>query len=163
MPSNEAVTPATPKILIVDDQRSNVRLLEQTLLRAGYAGVMSTTEPREVAALHAEHRYDLILLDLQMPEMNGFQVMEELQKTRDTHPVTILVLSADSTQMPAVFEAGADSFMGKPFRLPDVVERVQLMLKAAAKAATPGAAADPPPADRPASRPPPLQQKIAIV
>ena len=92
MPSNE---PTTPKILIVDDQRSNVRLLEQTLLRAGYAGVMSTTEPREVAALHAEHRYDLILLDLQMPQMNGFQVMEALQKIKEAHPVAILVLSAE--------------------------------------------------------------------
>jgi DNA-binding response OmpR family regulator len=158
MPSSEA---ATPKILIVDDQRSNVRLLEQTLLRAGYAGVMSTTEPREVAALHAEHRYDLILLDLQMPEMNGFQVMEALQQVKEAHPVAILVLSADSTQMPAVFEGGADSFMGKPFRLPDVVERVQLMLKAAAKAAAPAAAEEP--SDHPASRPPPPRQKIAVV
>lgn len=119
-----------PRILIVDDQRSNVRLLEQTLRRAGYAEVMSTIEPREVAALHQQNHYDLILLDLQMPEMNGFQVMEQLQQTRSTNPVSILVLSADSTQLPAVLEKGADSFIGKPFRLPDVVERVQLMLKA---------------------------------
>ncbi|HEX6084977.1 MAG TPA: response regulator [Thermoanaerobaculia bacterium] len=132
MPPTE--TPAA-KILIVDDQRSNVRLLEQTLLRAGYAGVLSTTDPCTVTALHREHRFDLILLDLQMPEMNGVQVMEALQPLRTELPVAILVLSADATQMPAVFEAGADSFMGKPFRLPDVVERVQLMLKAAARAA----------------------------
>ena len=124
--------PPTEKILIVDDQRSNVRLLEQTLLRAGYAGVMSTTDPCAVTALHREHRFDLILLDLQMPEMNGFQVMEALQPLRPELPVAILVLSADATQMPAVFAAGADSFLGKPFRLPEVVERVQLMLKAAA-------------------------------
>ena len=130
-------TEATPKILIVDDQRSNVRLLEQTLLRAGYVGVMSTTSPCEVAGLHREHRYDLILLDLQMPEMNGFQVMEQLQALRAELPVAILVLSADSSQMPAVFEAGADSFMGKPFRIPEVVERVQLMLRAAARASVP--------------------------
>lgn len=135
MPSSEAM----PKILIVDDQKSNVRLLEQTLLRAGYIGVMSTTEPREVEALHREHHYSLILLDLQMPEMDGFQVMEQLQKIRAAKPVAILVLSADATQMPAVFEAGADSFMGKPFRLPDVIERVQLMLKAVPPvAAVPG-------------------------
>ena len=117
------------KILIVDDQKSNIRLLEQTLKRAGFADVVSTTEPRAVAALHQEHHFDLMLLDLQMPELNGLEVMEQLQEARRANPVSILVLSADSTQMPAVFEAGADSFLGKPFRLPDVVERVQLMLK----------------------------------
>jgi CheY-like chemotaxis protein len=127
---NQSTEALGPRILIVDDQRSNVRLLEQTLRRAGYAEVMSTVEPREVAALHQQNHYDLILLDLQMPEMNGFQVMEQLQQTRSTNPVSILVLSADSTQLPAVLEKGGDSFIGKPFRLPDVVERVQLMLKA---------------------------------
>lgn len=127
---NQSTEVLGPRILIVDDQRSNVRLLEQTLRRAGYAEVMSTIEPREVAALHQQNHYDLILLDLQMPEMNGFQVMEQLQQTRSTNPVSILVLSADSTQLPAVLEKGADSFIGKPFRLPEVVERVQLMLKA---------------------------------
>lgn len=127
---NQSTEALGPRILIVDDQRSNVRLLEQTLRRAGYAEVMSTVEPRDVAGLHEQNHYDLILLDLQMPEMNGFQVMEQLQQTRSTNPVSILVLSADSTQLPAVLEKGADSFIGKPFRLPEVVERVQLMLKA---------------------------------
>lgn len=126
LPTTEA---SAAKILIVDDQKSNIRLLEQTLKRAGYADVVSTTEPRTVAALHQEHHFDLMLLDLQMPELNGFEVMHQLQEARRANPVSILVLSADSTQMPAVFEAGADSFLGKPFRLPDVVERVQLMLK----------------------------------
>lgn len=124
-PSNEA---SDARILLVDDQSSNLRLLEQTLRRAAFTEVMSTTEPREVQALHAKHRYDLILLDLQMPEMSGFEVMERLREIRAENPVAILVLSADSSQMPAVFEAGADSFLGKPFRLPDVVERVASML-----------------------------------
>ena len=126
LPATEA---SMAKILIVDDQKSNIRLLEQTLKRAGYADVVSTTEPRTVAALHQEHHFDLMLLDLQMPELNGLEVMQQLQEARRANPVSILVLSADSTQMPAVFEAGADSFLGKPFRLPEVVERVQLMLK----------------------------------
>jgi CheY-like chemotaxis protein len=119
-----------PRILIVDDQRSNVRLLEQTLRRAGYAEVMSTVEPRDVAAMHLQNHYDLILLDLQMPELNGMEVMAELQKVREANPVTILVLSADATQSAAALEAGAESFLGKPFRLPDVVERVGMMLSA---------------------------------
>jgi CheY-like chemotaxis protein len=117
-----------PRILIVDDQPSNVRLLEHTLRRAGYVGVMSTTEPREVTGLHLEHDYDLILLDLQMPVMNGIEVIAQLQQIRAAHPVSILVLSADGTQTAAALTGGADSFLGKPFRLPEVVERVELML-----------------------------------
>jgi CheY-like chemotaxis protein len=118
----------SPRILIVDDQKSNVRLLEHTLRRAGYVEVSSTVEPRDVAAMHLEHRYDLILLDLQMPEMNGFEVMAQLQQVRASNPVSILVLSADATQTKTALEEGADSFMGKPFRLPDVVARIQSML-----------------------------------
>ena len=64
-------------VLIVDDQASNVELLEEILREAGYTHVSSTMDPHAVAALHREHRYDLILLDLQMPGLDGFQVMEE--------------------------------------------------------------------------------------
>ena len=120
-----------PRILIVDDQKSNVRLLEQTLRRAGDAEVSSTVEPRDVAAMHRDNRYDLILLDLQMPEMTGLEVMAQLRQVRATNPVSILVLSADATQTKAALDEGADSFMGKPLRLPEVVERVQSMLKIA--------------------------------
>ena len=133
----ESIEASGPRILIVDDQKSNVRLFEHTLRRAGYTEVTSTTEPREVTALHARNAYDLILLDLQMPELNGFAVMEQLQEVRGAHPLAILVLSADSTQVPAVLHAGADSFLGKPFQLTEVVERVRLMLK------TPGAVSSP--------------------
>lgn len=116
------------RILIVDDQKANVRLLEHTLRRAGFEGVQSTMEPREVADLHHEHRFQLILLDLQMPEMNGIEVLEGLQEIRESNPVTILVISADPRQMEAAVAAGADGFLEKPFRLPDVVDRVKLML-----------------------------------
>ena len=68
------------RILIVDDQASNVQLLVQMLRGAGYACVTSTTNPLEVCSLHQKNRYDLILLDLQMPGMDGFQVMEGLKK-----------------------------------------------------------------------------------
>ena len=126
----DPIEASTARILIVDDQRSNVRLLEQTLRRAGYGEVTATTEPREVAPLHLQHDYDLILLDLQMPDMNGYEVLDQLREIRAAHPVSILVLSADSTQIPTVMDKGGDGFMGKPFRLPEVVERVQGMLKA---------------------------------
>ena len=64
------------KILVVDDKEANVRLIEGMLRVAGYTAVHSTTNPQEVCDLHRENRYDLILLDLQMPVMDGFQVME---------------------------------------------------------------------------------------
>jgi CheY-like chemotaxis protein len=121
-----------PRILIVDDQSSNVRLLEHTLRRVGYTEVMSTTQPRDVVAMHVQNRYDLILLDLQMPEMNGFEVMEKLQEIRPQHPVAILVISAEPSDTSAALKAGADRFLAKPFRLPELAERVQQMLKMAA-------------------------------
>jgi CheY-like chemotaxis protein len=119
-----------PRILIVDDQLSNVRLLEHTLRRAGYVEVMSTTEPRQVTGLHVQHEYDLILLDLQMPDMNGFEVLAQLREIRAAHPVSILVLSADGTQTAAALTEGADSFLSKPFKLPEVVERIRVLLTA---------------------------------
>ena len=131
LPSTE--TPG-PRILIVDDQRSNVRLIEHTLRRAGYVNVMATTDPCEVIALHEQHHYDLILLDLQMPVMTGFDVMRGLQPTRAAQPLAILVLSADPAQMRAALDAGADSFIGKPFRLPEVVDRIEVLLKKGAGA-----------------------------
>jgi DNA-binding response OmpR family regulator len=124
-PSTDA---AAPKILIVDDQTSNVRLLEHTLRRGGYEDVASTTDPRTVGPMHAEHRYDLILLDLQMPEMSGFEVMHLLRAMKDGSRVAILVISADPSHMLAALEAGGSSFLSKPFKLQDVLERVKGML-----------------------------------
>jgi DNA-binding response OmpR family regulator len=128
------MTPSTDspvKILIVDDQVSNVRLLEHTLRRGGYTDVTSTIDPKQVAALHLENRYDLILLDLQMPGMSGLQVMELLRAAEGTPRVAILVISADPALMVAALEGGGDSFLSKPFVLTDVLERVQLMLEKA--------------------------------
>ena len=117
-----------PRILIVDDQPANVRLLEHTLKRAGFADVMSMTDPRQVEALHLEHRYDLIVLDLQMPDMDGFAVMQQLRGPGED-AVAILVMSADAAQKSAALAAGATSFLAKPYLLVDVVERVQALLR----------------------------------
>lgn len=120
-----------PRILIVDDQPSNVRLLEHTLRRAGYVEVTSTTNPCEVTALHQKNHYNLILLDLQMPDLDGFGVLGQLQEVRPTNPVSVLVISAGASEMPAALKSGGDGFLAKPFRLPDVVARVEAMLKSA--------------------------------
>lgn len=114
------------RILIVDDQDSNVRLLEYTLRRGGFLAVTSTTDPLEVCALHRQHSYDLIILDLQMPRMSGFEVIESL---RQAGPVAILVITADPAQMVRALEAGARGFISKPFVLSEVQQRVRLMLE----------------------------------
>src|SRR5438067_965694 len=82
------------KILIVDDKEVNVRLLDRMLRGAGYSSVAFTTNPREVCELHLKNRYDLILLDLQMPRMDGFQVMESLREIETDAYLSVLVITA---------------------------------------------------------------------
>src|ERR1035437_9424643 len=86
------------KVLIVDDQKSNVLLLEEILQEAGYTDVTSTMDPYAVAALHRENRYDLILLDLQMPGLDGFQVMENLKAIETESYIPVLVITAQPAQ-----------------------------------------------------------------
>ena len=116
-------------ILIVDDQEANISLLEQTLREAGYACVASTMNPHEVCALHRRNRYDLILLDLQMPGMDGFQVMEGL-KTNDTDSyLPVLVITAQPGHKLRALQAGAKDFISKPFDLVEVKTRIHNMLE----------------------------------
>jgi len=81
-------------ILIVDDQESNVRLLQCLLEDAGYTRVSFTMNPMEVCGLHRKHAYDLILLDLQMPRMDGFAVMEGLKTNEHDGYLPVIVLTA---------------------------------------------------------------------
>ena len=116
-------------LLIVDDQESNVTLLEQLLREAGYARVASTMNPHEVCALHRKNRYDLILLDLQMPGMDGFQVMEGL-KTNDADAyLAVLVITAQPGHKLRALQAGAKDFISKPFDLVEVRTRIHNMLE----------------------------------
>src|SRR3990172_12998011 len=82
------------KVLIVDDQEVNVLLLERMLRGAGYVSITSTMDPGEVCELHLKNRYDLILLDLQMPDMDGFQVMEGLKEIEPDGYLPVLVITA---------------------------------------------------------------------
>ncbi len=117
------------KILIVDDQEANVILLERMLRGAGYLSLTSTLNPCEVCSLHAEHHYDLILLDLQMPGMDGFQVMEELKEVAPNDYLPVLVITAQPGQKLRALRAGAKDFVSKPFELPEVLARVHNMLE----------------------------------
>jgi PAS domain S-box-containing protein len=116
-------------ILIVDDQEANVSLLGQLLSEAGYTNVASTMNPHEVCALHRKNRYDLILLDLQMPGMDGFQVMEGL-KTNDVDGyLPVLVITAQPGHKLRALQAGAKDFISKPFDLVEVKTRIHNMLE----------------------------------
>ena len=117
------------KILIVDDQEVNVSLLEQVLREAGYTGVETTRDPREVCARHRQNRYDLILLDLQMPGMDGFQVMEGLKEIETGGYLPVLVLTAQPDQKLRALRSGAKDFVSKPFDLAEVLIRVYNMLE----------------------------------
>ena len=127
MPGSADVFHST--ILVVDDQESNVRLLEFALRRGGYVAVSSTTNPLEVCALQLQNRYDLILLDLQMPRMSGFDVMESLKSAAGEGKVAILVVSADPAKEVRAREAGAAGFLSKPYLLTEVLRQVQLLLE----------------------------------
>jgi PAS domain S-box-containing protein len=116
-------------ILIVDDQAVNVSLLEEMLREAGYTRVASTMNPKEVCALHRQNRYDLILLDLQMPDMDGFQVMEALKTNETDGYLPVLVLTAQPGHKLRALAAGARDFVSKPFDLVEVRTRIRNMLE----------------------------------
>jgi len=116
-------------ILIVDDQEANVLLLEQLLADAGYTAVASTMNPQEVCALHRRNRYDLILLDLQMPGMDGFQVIEALKTNKTDGYLPVLVITAQPGHKLRALQAGAKDFVSKPFDLVEVKTRIHNMLE----------------------------------
>jgi diguanylate cyclase (GGDEF)-like protein len=116
-------------ILIVDDQQANVQLLEQMLREAGYRCVTSTMDPHAVCALHRANHYDLILLDLQMPGMDGFQVMDGLKEIETEGYLPVLVITAQPGHKLRALNAGAKDFISKPFDLVEVKTRIHNMLE----------------------------------
>ncbi len=119
-------------ILIVDDQEANVRLLERLLEVSRFTGLVSTTDSSRVVQLCVEHQPDIVLLDLQMPTPDGFEVMELLEPWRKGTPrLPILVLTADGTRETKMraLSAGAGDFLSKPFDTSEVILRVENLLK----------------------------------
>ncbi len=116
-------------ILIVDDKEANLRLIEGMLRVAGYTCVHATTQPNEVCELHRQNRYDLILLDLQMPAMDGFQVMEGLKEIEADGYLPVLVITAQPAHKLRALEAGAKDFVSKPFDLAELRARVHNILE----------------------------------
>lgn len=117
------------KILIVDDQEANVALLEQMLIGAGYTHITTTLNSSQVCELHLLHHFDLILLDLQMPGMDGFQVMENLKQIETEGYLPVLVITAQPDHKLRALKAGAKDFISKPLDLAEVLLRVHNMLE----------------------------------
>lgn len=117
------------RILIVDDQEPNVRLLEQMLRQAHYTSIASTRDPSQVCELHLLNPFDLILLDLQMPGMDGFQVMENLKEIEKGGYLPVLVITAQPNHKLRALKAGAQDFISKPFDLAEVLLRVHNLLE----------------------------------
>lgn len=116
-------------ILIVDDQDANVKLLQRLLGDAGYTNVASTMTPQVVSSLHRKNRHDLILLDLQMPGMDGFEVMEILKREAQDSYLPVIVLTAQPAHKLRALQAGAKDFISKPFDLLEVKTRIHNMLE----------------------------------
>ena len=117
------------KILIADDLQANVILLERILHGAGYTQVSSTLDPASVCALHRANRYDLIVLDLQMPGMSGFEVMDGLKEIEQEGYLPVLVITAQPSHKLRALQAGAKDFVSKPFDLAEVRARVYNILE----------------------------------
>lgn len=116
-------------ILIVDDREANVQLLEQMLRDIGYCRITTTRDPHAVYALHRDNQYDLILLDLLMPSMDGFQVMEGLKEIEADGYLPVLVMTAQPGNKLRALAAGAKDFISKPFELMEAKARINNMLE----------------------------------
>ena len=116
------------KCLIVDDKQANVQLIEEVMRGAGYTHISSTMDPRAVCELHRANRYDLILLDLQMPGMDGFEVMTGLWAI-ETGYIPVLAITAQPSHKQRALEAGAKDFVSKPFDLAELLMRVHNLLE----------------------------------
>jgi len=119
------------RILIVDDEPTNTSLLEALLTRWGYEQVRSVNDPREAVAAYREFKPDLLMLDLHMPFVDGFEVMHQLEEVDDGVRVPIIVLTADAsreTKRRALASGGQD-FVTKPFDADEVKLRIANLLR----------------------------------
>ena len=120
------------RILIVDDEPANVRLLERLLQTAGYREITSTTDAREALAKFRAADPDLVLLDLMMPHLDGIAVLEQLQaemRAEDYRPVLVLTADATLDAKRRALTAGATDFLTKPFEQVEVLLRIRNMLR----------------------------------
>jgi adenylate cyclase len=117
------------RVLIVDDAKANVLLLERMLRGAGYSSVTSTLDSRRVAELHRKNQFDLILLDLMMPGLDGFEVLEGLAQVEKGGYLSVLAMTSHPPHKERALRAGAKDFISKPFNAVEVMTRVYNLLE----------------------------------
>ena len=119
------------KILIVDDEQANISLLEDVLENEGYTHFRSTQDSRKALEMYKEIRPDLVLLDLNMPYLDGFQVIEQLKEFEKNSYAPVLVLTAQSDRQTRLraLSAGARDYIEKPFDITEVTQRISNMLE----------------------------------
>lgn len=117
------------RILIVDDYEANVMLLAQMLEQAGHTFVMTTVDAQEVCDLHRRHHYDLLLLDLRMPSLDGFEVMERLKAVDTAQAPAVIVITGLPDDKVKALRAGARDAVGKPFHLAELRMRIRNVIE----------------------------------
>lgn len=118
------------KILIVDDQPANVTLIEKMLDIDGYQNVISTTDPTQVETMYVEQSSDLVLLDLNMPVMDGYQVLAKIREVEpDYPPIIVLTAQSDRESRIKALDLGARDFLAKPFDRVELMTRIRNMLE----------------------------------
>jgi putative two-component system response regulator len=120
------------RILVVDDEPVNLKLLDKLLTGQGYRPPVLVHDPREVLERYQQHRPDLILLDINMPHLDGYQVMAQLQALNDPllPPIVILTAQLGREYLVKALAAGARDFVGKPFDRVELLMRVRNLLDA---------------------------------
>lgn len=132
MPLLIAAEEPQPSLLIVDDEPENVRLLVRILNRCGYSNVTTTTDPARVMELHSECNPDLVLLDLHMPEEDGFEVLAKLAPfTSGVEHLPVVIITGDGSPEVKLraLSLGAKDFINKPFDPAEVVLRIKNLLE----------------------------------
>lgn len=117
------------KVLIVDDLEFNVHVLERILKNAGYTSLTSTTDPLQVCGLHRKNRYELILLDIEMPGMDGFGVMQGLAEIEKDDYLPVIVITGQPDYKLRALQLGAKDFVSKPYDRAEVLARAHNLIE----------------------------------
>ena len=117
------------KILIIDDNTSNTLLLEKMLKISGYKDIKVSTDPREATKLCQTYTPDLLLLDLRMPYLDGFEVINELDAANlNTMPIIMISAENDKTYHVKALQLGVKDFITKPFNFAEILQKIKEIL-----------------------------------
>ena len=124
-----AIDILSARILIVDDDIDAAASLAQLLTSCGYGAVTTTSDPRSVHDLHQANRYDLIVLDVQMPGMDGLEVMEGLKDLERDGYLPVITLTGTAGYRLQALQQGARDFLRKPYNIDELLARVRNLIE----------------------------------